>query len=77
MVPSESFSEEFQVEYLNEYFKAMDDCDGCIGEHIWNFADFKTKEGLRRARGNRKGVFTRERQPKLAAHFVRKRWEDK
>lgn len=77
MVPSETFSEEFQEEYLIENFKAIDSCEGCIGEHIWNFADFKTKEGLRRARGNRKGVFTRERQPKLAAHFVRKRWKNK
>lgn len=77
MLPSETFSEEFQEEYLIENFKAIDSCAGCIGEHIWNFADFRTKEGLRRARGNRKGVFTRERQPKLAAHFVRKRWKDK
>ena len=26
--------------------------------------------------GNRKGVFTRDRRPKLAAHFLRKRWAD-
>ena len=25
---------------------------------------------------NRKGVFTRDRRPKLAAHFLRKRWAD-
>ena len=76
-LPSETFSEEFQLEYLIENFKAIDDCEGCIGEHIWNFADFKTKEGIKRARGNRKGVFTRERQPKMCAHYVRKRWENK
>ena len=76
-LPAETFSEEFQEEYLVENFKAIDSCEGCIGEHVWNFADFKTKEGLRRARGNRKGVFTRDRQPKLAAHFLRKRWENK
>ncbi len=77
MLPAETFSEEWQEEYLIENFRAIDSCEGCIGEHIWNLADFKTKEGLRRPRGNRKGVFTRDRQPKLTAHYVRKRWKDK
>jgi beta-glucuronidase len=77
MLPSETFTEEWQEEYLIENFKAIDACEGCIGEHIWNLADFKTKEGLRRARGNRKGVFTRDRQPKMSAHYVRKRWKNK
>ena len=44
---------------------------------VWNFADFKTKQGLIRAKGNSKGVFTRDRQPKLAAHYLRERWEKK
>ena len=39
-----------------------------IGEHVWNFADFMTSQGVTRVVGNRKGVFTRSRQPKLAAH---------
>ena len=77
MLPAETFTEEWQEEYFIENFKAIDACEGCIGEHIWNLADFKTKEGLRRARGNRKGVFTRDRQPKMSAHYVRKRWKDK
>jgi beta-glucuronidase len=76
-LPSESFSEEFQLEHLSENCKAFDKTEGCIGEHVWNFADFKTKQGLTRIRGNRKGVFTKERQPKLAAHFLRDRWSKK
>ena len=48
-----------------------------VGEHVWNFADFKTKQGTIRVRGNRKGVFTKERQPKLAAFFLRDRWSVK
>ena len=76
-LPSESFSEEFQMEHLSENCKAFDMCEGVIGEHVWNFADFKTKQGLTRIRGNRKGVFTKERQPKLAAHFLRERWTKK
>ena len=73
-IPEESFSEEFQLEYIKENCKAFDEYDFCIGEHVWNFADFKTKQGLTRVRGNRKGVFTKDRQPKLSAHFLRKRW---
>ena len=76
-LPSESFSEEFQMEYLIENCEAFDTAEGCIGEHVWNFADFKTKQGLTRVRGNRKGVFTKDRQPKLAAHFLRERWMKK
>lgn len=74
MLPSESFSEEFQEEYLLENFKAFDESEGCIGEHVWNFADFKTKPGITRMRGNRKGVFTKDRQSKLVARFIKQRW---
>ena len=76
-LPSESFSEEFQQEVVEEYCKVLDEYDFCVGEHVWNFADFKTKQGLTRVRGNRKGVFTRDRQPKLIAHYLRNRWENK
>ena len=75
--PSESFSEEFQKEYLEQCCKAFDDCPYCIGEQVWNFADFKTKQGLTRIRGNRKGVFTKDRQPKMAAHYLKERWTNK
>lgn len=73
--PPETFSEEFQEEYIERMCRAFDSAQFCIGEHVWNFADFKTKQGLTRMKGNRKGVFTRERQPKMAAHFLRRRWE--
>lgn len=76
-LPSETFSEEFQQEFVEEYSKAFDSLDFVIGEHVWNFADFKTKQGTTRVKGNRKGVFTRDRQPKLVAHFLKKRWENK
>lgn len=76
-LPSESFSEEFQVEILEETCNVLDKYEYCIGEHVWNFSDFKTKQGLTRVRGNRKGVFTRDRQPKMSAHFLRHRWSSK
>ena len=45
-----------------------------VGEHVWNFADFATASAVARVDGNRKGVFTRERRPKAAAHALRRRW---
>ena len=47
-----------------------------VGEHVWNFADFATPQMVHRVGGNRKGVFTRDRQPKAAAHWLRARWTD-
>lgn len=70
----EMFTEEFQVEYLNMYHKLFDQFDHVIGEHVWNFADFYTASNLLRIQGNKKGIFTRERKPKAAAHTLRQRW---
>lgn len=75
-LPEVMFSEEYQIEYLQENNRAMDECDFVIGEHIWAFADFMTSAGLRRVDGNKKGIFTRNRQPKAAAFMVRKRWRE-
>lgn len=36
--------------------------------------DFRTAQNRVRVNGNKKGVFTRDRQPKMAAHFIRKKW---
>ncbi|WP_244983297.1 glycoside hydrolase family 2 TIM barrel-domain containing protein [Bifidobacterium ruminantium] len=41
---------------------------------MWNFADFATFQGIIRVEGNRKGILTRDRQPKMAAHWLRDRW---
>ena len=46
------------------------ECDFVIGEHVWNFADFRTAQNFARAGGNKKGAFTRDRQPKMVAHFA-------
>ena len=47
---------------------------GFIGEMIWNFADFMTSQTITRAVGNKKGIFTRDRQPKASAKNLRKRY---
>ena len=41
---------------------------------IWDFA---TSQSLLRVQGNKKGIFTRQRQPKAAAFAIRKRWLEK
>lgn len=74
--PPVLFSEEYQCEVLRHYHNAFDRMDFIIGEHIWNFADFATKQGIIRVGGNRKGIFTRQRQPKMAAHEIKKRWTE-
>ena len=73
--PPEMWSEEYQVEFLRRYLDAASTRPFVAGLHVWNFADFKTGQGTHRAGGlNMKGVFTRDRRPKMAAHFLRERW---
>lgn len=74
-LPSVSFSEEYQVDFIKMYKEVFDELDFVSGEHVWNFADFMTKQGLTRINGNKKGVFTRDRQPKMVAHFLRDSWK--
>jgi beta-glucuronidase len=71
---SEPWSEEYQVAFLDMYHRVFDRIDAVVGEQIWNFADFATRSGISRVDGNKKGVFTRDRRPKAAAHALRRRW---
>jgi beta-glucuronidase len=68
------WSEEFQADLLDRYHAAFDRVDAVVGEQVWNFADFATSPSIVRVDGNRKGVFTRDRRPKMAAHRLRARW---
>ena len=68
------FTEEYQVEFYAMHSRVFDSFDEVIGEQVWNFADFATTQGIVRVQGNKKGLFTRDRKPKLAAHFFRNRW---
>lgn len=73
--PPEMWTEEYQTEFLRRYLDAAAERPFVAGMHVWNFADFKTGQGTSRAAGmNFKGVFTRDRRPKMAAHFLRSRW---
>lgn len=76
-LPSVMWSQEYQNEYYEMNFRVMDDYDFVKGELVWNFADFQTTEGIMRVNGNKKGIFTRNRQPKDAAFILKNRWEKK
>lgn len=68
------FTEEYQVEYYKANHEVVDKCKNFVGEQVWNFADFATSQGIIRVQGNKKGIFTRERRPKMIAHSLRERW---
>ena len=68
------FTEEYQIEYYKMNHKVLDELPNFVGEQVWNFADFATSQGIMRVQGNKKGVFTRERRPKMVAHYLKERW---
>ncbi|MFF4618948.1 glycoside hydrolase family 2 TIM barrel-domain containing protein [Nonomuraea jabiensis] len=68
------WTEEYQQAYLEMNHRVFDRVEAFVGEHVWNFADFQTSHGIHRVDGNKKGVFTRDRRPKAAAHALRARW---
>lgn len=68
------WTEEYQVDYYKANHRVVDAMENFVGEQVWNFADFATSQGLMRVQGNKKGLFTRDRRPKLAAHYFRDRW---
>jgi len=75
--PPEMFSEEYQAEFIQRYCEVIESKSYMAGEHVWCFADFKTAQAPHRIILNRKGVFTRIREPKLAAHILRKMWQSR
>jgi beta-glucuronidase len=68
------WTEEYQRAYLEMHHRVFDRFPNFVGEQVWNFADFATSNGIHRVEGNKKGVFTRDRKPKAAAHSLRERW---
>lgn len=68
------FTEEYQARFIETYWDAITTHPSVIGGHVWNFADFRTAQHGRRVVHNLKGVFTRTREPKMAAWALRKLW---
>ncbi len=74
-LPPEMFSEEYQADFITRYVALLDTKPYVAGQHVWNLCDFKTAQAVHRVGGmNYKGLFTRDRQPKLAAHRLRAMW---
>uniref|UniRef100_H2XR42 Beta-glucuronidase n=1 Tax=Ciona intestinalis TaxID=7719 RepID=H2XR42_CIOIN len=77
--PSLMYTEEYLCDVMREHFATFDSLRTgsnpvLAGEMIWNFADFATAQATTRAYGNRKGIFTRQRQPKSPAFVIRDRY---
>jgi beta-glucuronidase len=73
--PAEMWTEDYQAELIAMYLRVAARYPYVIGTHPWAFADFKTSESIMRVEGmNFKGVFTRDRRPKRAAHLLRQAW---
>ena len=73
--PAEMFSEEYQADMIESYIRVLRSRPFVVGEHVWNMCDYKTGQEVRRVGGmNLKGVFTRDRRPKMAAHRLRALW---
>lgn len=70
------YTEEYQVDYYKMNNDVFDEFDIVVGEQVWNFADFATSQSLLRVQGNKKGIFTRDRKPKLVAHYFKDRWHE-
>ncbi|CAH0192845.1 Beta-glucuronidase [Microbacterium oxydans] len=68
------WTEEYQLRLLEMYHRVFDRVPAVVGEQVWNFADFHTPGSAFRVDGNKKGIFTRDRRPKAAAHALRTRW---
>jgi len=73
-VESQPFTEEFQDDYYAMNHKVFDEFENFVGEQLWNFADFATKKGINRVQGNKKGAFTRNREPKMVVRSLSNRW---
>ena len=71
------WTEEYQVEVLRRVIQAVDKYPFVCGTHVWSFTDFKVGQHIGRVVNNWKGVFTRDRQPKMAAHRLREMWQHK
>lgn len=73
--PSVMWTEEYQAEFIRGHLAVAAQKDYVAGMQVWNFADFAAVQSIMRVGGlNHKGVFTRTRTPKMAAHVLREFW---
>ncbi len=74
--PAVMWTEEYQADMVEMYIRTLEKLPFIIGTHPWAFADFRTSQSIHRVNAmNYKGAFTRDRQPKLAAHRLKELWK--
>ena len=76
--PNVMWTEEYQADYIRGHLEVAARKPFVAGMQVWNFADFAAVQSIIRVGGlNMKGVFTRIRTPKMAAHVLREFWVHK
>jgi beta-glucuronidase len=75
-LPNVMWTEEYQADLIRFHLEVAAARDFIAGMQVWNFADFAAVQSIMRVGGlNMKGVFTRTRTPKMAAHVLREFWD--
>ncbi len=69
------YTEEYQCDYYAMNHRVFDELPNLVGEQVWNFADFETNVLIIRVKGNHKGLFSRNREPKQVVRDFAKRWK--
>lgn len=72
---SDTYTEEYQVMYLKAVHKILDRFPCIAGEIITRFADNPVRNDRPYAGEIYKGVFTKERKPKVSVYYLRSRWK--
>lgn len=73
--PDVMWTEEYQADYIRFHLEVAEAREFVAGMQVWNFADFAAVQSIARVGGlNHKGIFTRIRTPKMAAHVFREFW---
>ncbi len=73
--PNVMWTEDYQADYIRFHLEAAAERHFVAGMQVWQFADFAAVQSIMRVGGlNHKGIFTRIRTPKMAAHVLREFW---
>jgi beta-glucuronidase len=75
--PDVMWTEDYQADYIRFHLEVAAAREFIAGMQVWNFADFSAVQSIMRVGGlNHKGIFTRVRTPKMAAHVLREFWAE-
>lgn len=73
--PNVMWTEDYQADYIRFHLEVAAAREFVAGMQVWQFADFAAVQSIMRVGGlNHKGIFTRIRTAKMAAHVLREFW---